>query len=809
EVGDRLIETLRNAEGEEIRRAFESAGASLAEQVPPADQINPESLRELRELGRQRLIPLRTETLPTLLPLRLTTEPSSAQLVVRTPSGREVGGSGRFEGVFEQGDELSVTARAEGFESRSFDITMEGEQGYTATITLPELPEREQPDEDEEEQEERGEAGEDETGEGEATEVPSVEEREISFSPPEDLDLPEPVFLTVLTRPGRARIIRNGSTLGEGSAFIETEVGERISLEAELDGFLPVRRTVEVTAEMEPVVEIRLEPQVTSEEIVVVTEPSNAEIFFDGSRVGRGTVSRSFETGEQFSVVARAEGYFEANRTITVRPGSGGTYRLELEEEPRVKEITLLADPPSTRIEVNGEFAGRGRHTARYEWGSQLEVELSAPGYLGSSERITVREDGPERFEFSLEEEPEFATLTVQSVPGDARILINGREARRGEQAREFEIGRSVTVEASRPGFEPLERQLTIEEDRRLELRLEPAPVEGEVDYAGDPLVRGFAVAGEDLLFADREGRIYRYTIEGDEIWSHQSANAPNENSIPVVGNGRVYLTGAAEAIALDLDTGEQLFRLPLSEESSHLFGRTVTSLEEGRVLFPDNQGIQLLSGEDGSLVSRIDIPNGGRSSVAVAGNGVLVDQDGVFHIIDLDDLTVVGTVETALVQPVAARPGIVENVAVAVDRRGRAAGVDLEAEELLWEREVSSGGLFSDPLATGEGVFFTSDGSLYALEAQTGRPLFESIAGITTPPAAAEGSLFVGRGTEVLELDPGTGAVRRSLDLGAEVTGRPAIIGERLVVATEEGRFLVINRTGWVASDSAADAGN
>lgn len=809
EVGERLTESLQGASGEDVRRAFESAGASLAEQVPPADQINPESQRQLRELSQQRFVPLRTETAPDLLPLRLTAEPESAVIVVETPEGRQLRGRGTFAGLFEEGDEIAITLRAEGFETRSFRVTMEEGRGYTATVTLPELPESEQSEQSAEGEQEAPETVDTEPAEEEqAAQRVSVEERDFDFAPPEDLNLPEPVFLTVLTRPGRAEIRSGGSVIGRGSAFVETEVGERLTFSAELDGFAPATRSVEITAEMDPVVEITLEPRVTTEQIVVVTEPSSAEILLDGERVGRGRVARTFETGRQLSFTARAQGYFEASRTITVRQGSGGTYRLRLEEEPRVKEITLVTEPASTRITVNGEFAGRGRHTARYEWGSELTLELSAPGYIARSERITVREEGPSRFEFSLDEEPQFATLTVEPIPGDARVLINGAEARRGERIREFEIGRTVTVVASRAGFERLERQVEIEEDLRLELRLEPTPIEGVVSYAGGALVRGFAVAGEDLLFADSAGRIYRYTLEGDEMWSFESGNAPNENSIPVIAGGRVYFTGAAEALAVDLENGELLFRTSLDEDGSHLFGRTVTPLDDGRVLFPDNRGVRILSGSDGSTTERIEISGGARSSVAVDGRGVLVDQNGLFHLLDLEEASVVDSIPTGLVQPVAARPAILGSRAVAVDRRGNAAAVDLASGELLWERQVSGEGLFSDPLTAAGTVYFTSGETLYALDPETGENVFAPIPDVDTPPVASRGSIFVGSGEELLELDPRSGTLTRRLSLGVGVSGRPVAIGERLVVGTAEGSFVVVNRTGWAAVAAFRETG-
>lgn len=810
EVGSQLVQELEDAQGEAVRVAFESAGASLAQEVPPTDEINPESRRALREFGQVSLRALRTEAGPTLVPLSLSAEPATARIIVSTPEGRELVSRGSFSGLFEAGNDLSVTVRAEGYQSRSFDLTTQEQRGFSARVTLPEVPESESPESgtDENEAAQTGSPGAAGNGEGSADGSPAeVVQPEVELRAPEDLNLPEPIFLTLLTRPGRARIFSDGRTLGVGSAFVETEVGEELRLRAELEGYEPTERTVSITPEMEPLIELTLEQQTVTERIEVVTNPSRAQIFLNGEGVGRGRFSELFETGRQLIFSAEAEGYFEASRTITVRPGSGGTYRINLEEEPRVKRITLVSEPRSARITVNGEFAGRGSHTAQYEWGEQLAIELSAPGYLTGEESVTVQEDGPSRFTFSLQEEPQFATLTVDVVPGDGRISFNGREVGSGTVTREFQEGAMVTVSAGRNGFRGVERQVEIVDDQRLLLRLEPAPLERTVQYAGAPLIRGVVAFDDSLLFADEEGRVYRYTLRGEELWSYESKNSPNENSLPVVDDGRVYFTGSTEAVALSLESGALLYREPLGEGSSHLFGRTVTPLEDGRFLFPDNSGMTIRSGEEGSARQRVDLAEGARSSVARYGENraVVVDQSGTFHLIDLGSGEQLLSVSSSLVQPVAARPALVGSIAVSVDRRGNGAAVNLTDGTLLWERKLSRGGLFSDPIVAAGAIYFTAGEELHAVDPERGEQLFEPLESVTTPPLSTGEALYLGRGKELLEVDPATGAVRRSLELPQQLSGRPAVVGERLVVGSSAGSFFVVNRTGWLSATSPA----
>ncbi|MFP4427463.1 MAG: hypothetical protein ACLFPP_13495, partial [Spirochaetaceae bacterium] len=89
---------------------------------------------------------------------------------------------------------------------------------------------------------------------------------------------------------------------------METEVGETMRFRAELDGYEPMERTVSVTAEMEPLVELALKEQLVTERIEVVTTPREAEISVNGERVGRGRYAERFETGRQITVTAEEEG---------------------------------------------------------------------------------------------------------------------------------------------------------------------------------------------------------------------------------------------------------------------------------------------------------------------------------------------------------------------------------------------------------------------------------------------------------------------------------------------------------------------
>jgi hypothetical protein len=121
--------------------------------------------------------------------------------------------------------------------------------------------------------------------------------------------------------------------------------------------------------------------------------------------------------------------------------------------------------------------------------------------------------------------QPTTAILSVAVSPSDANLVIDGRRAPSARTEREFQIGTTVTVAASRPGYASAERTITISaEGSAVELRLEARPLEASVEVAPGPLVRGLASDGIRGYAADRAGTVYAIDPSGRVLWSVATA---------------------------------------------------------------------------------------------------------------------------------------------------------------------------------------------------------------------------------------------------------------------------------------------
>ena len=81
------------------------------------------------------------------------------------------------------------------------------------------------------------------------------------------------------------------------------------------------------------------------------------------------------------------------------------------------------------------------------------------------------------------------------------------------------------------------------------------------MDVAPTPLVRALASDGQRAYGADQGGTVYAVDPAGTVAWSADTGNTSNENSMPVVSDGVVAFSGAAELVMLNASSGAVLSR--------------------------------------------------------------------------------------------------------------------------------------------------------------------------------------------------------------------------------------------------------
>lgn len=554
--------------------------------------------------------------------------------------------------------------------------------------------------------------------------------------------------------------------------------------------------------------------------VSVIPEPQDALITVNGQPVGRGTFSRVYPQGEVLRFVLQREGYHTHEFTLDTAAG-GRDISVKLREVPRApaeqpKEIQFSVSPPDTVVFINGSRAGTGEFSQNYPLGTVLDITAEKEGYSPFKETLRIQESTPARYSISLIELPaetpeetaaqpalkEPASVRISVVPADAQITVNNAPAVRGEYRGDFLEGDTLAVSAARSGFEPLARQMTLRKgENTLSLELKPRPVEHTASLAGQPLVNSLITEGGTLYAADKAGRLFAVSSGGRVLWSTETSNSPNENSIPVLAGGRLYFSGSRELIIADPRTGKISARVPLSGDNSHMFGRRVV-LMSGNLLMPTDKGYDIIDPATGAARSSVTLPEGTQMTPAVWQDKVVIaNQKGSLFVISSADGTAEREIESEALQPLAHAALVQGGGAVFAGRRGNVVCTDLAKGTLRWERKLPDGSqVITDPLGGDRGVYLLARNTLFALDWASGKDLFPPVSGVSAPPALIGGQLvYPTQDGRLVFADPATGAPKRVLVLPDKMVGtaRPAAAGGLIGLGTRDGKILLINPEG------------
>ena len=325
-------------------------------------------------------------------------------------------------------------------------------------------------------------------------------------------------------------------------------------------------------------------------------------------------------------------------------------------------------------------------------------------------------------------------------------------------------------------------------------------------------------VVGGKLFAIDTDARVRAFdATTGAELWTTQLAGDDGRNSRSLYGGGvsalgdRVYATnGLGEVAALDAATGAQVWRVkpggPLRGSPSLAFGSLF-------VLSQDNQLFSLRASDgerqwtksgsvEGANVFGVAAPAAGQGTV-IAGfssgelggyryeNGQPVWQD------QLSRTRI--TTSVGLLSDVDANPVIDGGRVYALGQGGRMVSLELVTGQRLWELNVAG---IATPWVAGEWLWAVSDGGvLFAVARSNGKIRWKTQLPRYRKPKSESGPIswqgpvlagnrliLVSSEGQMAEVDPATGAVTRSSDVGSSFHLPPVVANGTLYLLDDDG---------------------
>jgi outer membrane protein assembly factor BamB len=321
-------------------------------------------------------------------------------------------------------------------------------------------------------------------------------------------------------------------------------------------------------------------------------------------------------------------------------------------------------------------------------------------------------------------------------------------------------------------------------------------------------------VAGNLVLAMDAVGEVTAFdATSGATRWSFDSRKAKERGGEFgggfAVDGGTVYVvTGLAEAMALDLGTGQQGWRVPLPAPA-----RGSPTVAGGRMVLPllDNRVVALAVADgtqqweyrgQAATTMMLGLPSPAiQGDIVVAGLAsgevaALRAENG--RLLWSEALATVRGGSIADIAAVTAMPVIDRNRVIAAGLGGVMIALDLRSGRRIWERDATIG---ETPWVVGDWVFVATEGNAVAcLGFDNGRvrwlstlPRFgnpekkrDPIA--WGPPMLAGGRVLIGGSTnELLEMDPTDGSRLSVTKLPGRLSLQPAIANGVLYVLTDD----------------------
>jgi outer membrane protein assembly factor BamB len=297
------------------------------------------------------------------------------------------------------------------------------------------------------------------------------------------------------------------------------------------------------------------------------------------------------------------------------------------------------------------------------------------------------------------------------------------------------------------------------------------------------------------FVLSDPRGTISGVSAAGKLLWTVATENRGAELMSAVPFKGVVYYSGSNEYLAIDALKGTVLQRVALDGDRSHVLGNRVVPFPDALV-FPTMSGLEVLDPQTGAVMKTLPVPGGSTMSPAnYEGMAAIVNQKGMFMLIDLASGDIKAQVQTGALQPVALAPQIFGQRACFADRKGLLVMIDLATMTVAWERPLPiAGGVFTDVEMGGEGVFAYGRQTVFAYSLE-GAELMKPIGQVSAPPLLSQGVLYYGTNDGFLvALGLSPIAERGRVRLGSRLSARPLLADGFLYAGTNSGRLLKLD---------------
>jgi hypothetical protein len=231
--------------------------------------------------------------------------------------------------------------------------------------------------------------------------------------------VPQTGSIRVVSSTPGAEVFVDGEPKGAVNAELTgIRPGQHI-VEVRAKGYTPQTVELTVAANEQRIAKLDLaqvQVQAQTARLRVVTAVPEAEVFLDGSSVGKAPIDRNDLAPGKHYVVVRARGYAEWKREVMVDPAAATTLTADLSASGQIK---VIANVPGADVLIDGAIVGKSPVTADNVAAGEHVIEVKAKGYVDARQGVHL--DGGEQKVLSAE------LASLSSGPSPAEVSRRNR----------------------------------------------------------------------------------------------------------------------------------------------------------------------------------------------------------------------------------------------------------------------------------------------------------------------------------------------------------------------------------------------
>ncbi len=275
--------------------------------------------------------------------------------------------------------------------------------------------------------------------------------------------------ISVSTTPDQATILCDGIEQGSSPVTVSGLLAGPHLIGVEKEGFLPVQRTVTVSAGGKSVVDIKLERPTGL--VLLRSTPAGADIEINGAHRGNTPLLLTDLPMGRYRVKASSLGYLSREVEFEVENRAPQLVSVSLTSDSAV--LAIRTEPPGAAVKVNGLSKGTTPCTLDRLPAGENELIISLPDYVVYRSKIKLQANAEENLDITLKPVP--GVLSIISIPAGAKVFVDDKLCGQAPLTLDPMEAGSHAIKAELDGYATLSRTIDFQQSEKKveELRLE------------------------------------------------------------------------------------------------------------------------------------------------------------------------------------------------------------------------------------------------------------------------------------------------------------------------------------------------